>query len=75
MTWTFVGFQEKKNKNYYDNETQKSFELLMKAYISPSVTEHPNFSFQFELCYDASSFGVGAVLAEEGDLYLMCLGF
>lgn len=46
-------------------EAQEAFELLKKALISLPALAHPNYWMQFEVYYDASSVGVGAVLVQE----------
>lgn len=45
---------------------KKSFELLKEILISPLVLAHKTYLVHFEVYYDASSVGVGVMLAHAG---------
>jgi RNase H-like domain found in reverse transcriptase len=43
-----------------------AFETLRQAMISKPVLQQPNFTKPFFLLTDASAYGVGAILSQEG---------
>jgi RNase H-like domain found in reverse transcriptase len=50
----------------WQNEEQTAFETLCKAMIDKPVLRQPDFTKPFFLLTDASAYGVGAILSQEG---------
>ena len=48
---------------YWNDECQQAFEQLKQKLVLPPILIYPNFDKPFILFTDASSFGLGAVLA------------
>jgi hypothetical protein len=47
-------------------EVQTAFETLQQAMINKPVLQQPNFTKPFFLLTDASAYGMGAILSQEG---------
>ena len=56
----------KRNSFQWDYETRKCFETLKQIMSSTPVLETPHFSKPFVIECDASGFGIGVVLMQEG---------
>ena len=52
----------------WDDKCQAAFEKIKESLLNAPVLRHPDFSKPFEVVSDASDFGVGAVLLQEGHL-------
>jgi RNase H-like domain found in reverse transcriptase/Reverse transcriptase (RNA-dependent DNA polymerase) len=52
----------------WKEDEQKAFETLRKAMIDKPVLRQPDFTKPFFLLTDASAYGVGAILSQEGGL-------
>jgi RNase H-like domain found in reverse transcriptase/Reverse transcriptase (RNA-dependent DNA polymerase) len=50
----------------WQNEEQTAFETLCKAMIDKPVLQQPDFTKPFFLLTDASAYGMGAILSQEG---------
>jgi RNase H-like domain found in reverse transcriptase len=50
----------------WKEEEQLAFETLQKAMINKPVLQQPDFTKPFFLLTDASAYGVGAILSQEG---------
>jgi hypothetical protein len=50
----------------WQTEEQTAFETLCKAMIDKPVLRRPDFTKPFFLLTDASAYGVGAILSQEG---------
>jgi hypothetical protein len=51
---------------HWDNEQQTAFQTLKDKMCSKPVLQQPNFDKTFYVQTDASAYGVGAVLSQEG---------
>lgn len=51
---------------HWEEKQQKAFNLLKEKLSKPSILALPNFAKTFELEYDVSRVGIGAVLLQEG---------
>ena len=60
-----VRLLHKKQKWNWDEQQQEAFELLKKALTTTPVLARPDFSKQFCIQCDASSYVLGAVLTQE----------
>jgi len=59
----------KKSESWHWDEPQfKAFETLKSWLCAAPVLRQPNFEKKFFLQTDASAYGVGAVLSQEGDI-------
>ena len=56
----------KKNYFQWDNEARTCFEALKQLISTTHVLDTPNFSKPFVIECDASGFGIGVVLMQEG---------
>lgn len=56
----------KDKKFQWDKESDEAFEKLKFALISPPVLAYPQFNKPFQIICDASGFGLGAILEQEG---------
>jgi hypothetical protein len=54
----------KEAKFKWDDECQKSFEILKQKFSNTSVLRGPNWSLPFHICTDASDTALGAVLGQ-----------
>jgi hypothetical protein len=52
---------------HWNDNQQKSFETLRDQMCSKPVLRQPNFSKKFFVHTDASAYGVGAILSQEGE--------
>ena len=53
---------------HWDNKEQHAFEELRDRMISKPILRQPNFDKTFYLQTDASKYGVGAVLSQDGEI-------
>jgi hypothetical protein len=51
---------------HWKEEEQMAFETLQQAMINKPVLRQPDFTKPFFLLTDASAYGVGAILSQEG---------
>jgi hypothetical protein len=51
---------------HWDEDEQTAFETLCQSMISKPVLRQPDFTKPFFLLTDASAYGVGAILSQEG---------
>ena len=56
----------KKNAFQWNSEVQQAFENLKNAMVNSPVLALPNFEEEFIIETDASGYGVGAVLQQNG---------
>ncbi|KAG2190801.1 hypothetical protein INT47_010410, partial [Mucor saturninus] len=61
------GTGAKRRSIVWTKECQDSFELIKEKLISPPVLQAPDVHRPYKIETDASDFGVGAVLLQEGD--------
>jgi|SRR6266851_2655547 len=52
---------------HWDEKEQRVFKTLRDKMVSKPVLQQPNFDKTFYLQMDASKYGVGAVLSQEGE--------
>lgn len=67
VTHPLTDLLSSKRKFCWNQEAQKSFDLLKEKLTTAPLLVHPNYSKPFILQCDASTYGVGAVLAQEDD--------
>ncbi|GJT42515.1 reverse transcriptase domain-containing protein [Tanacetum coccineum] len=71
MTRPLTKLLEKDTPFEFDDECQKTFELLKKKLTYAPVIVSPNWNLLFELMCDASDFAVGAVLGLTSSKYVL----
>ncbi len=52
---------------HWDKKEQEAFETLRDKMVSKLVLQQPDFDKMFYLQMDASKYGVGAVLSQDGE--------
>ncbi|XP_019451891.1 PREDICTED: uncharacterized protein LOC109353990 [Lupinus angustifolius] len=62
----------RKNKFQWSQEAQMAFEELKMNMVSLPTLTLPNFNIPFEIESDASGFGIGAVLMQQGQPLAFC---
>ena len=55
----------KNNQSFqWEEEQQRSFDILKEKLLTPPILAHPNYELPFEIHTDASGYGIGAILVQ-----------
>jgi hypothetical protein len=66
IAWPLLQLTHLTTTWHWNEDEQMAFETLHQAMISKPVLQQPNFTKPFFLLTDASAYGVGAILSQEG---------
>jgi RNase H-like domain found in reverse transcriptase/Integrase zinc binding domain len=66
ITWPLLQLTHLTTTWHWGKDEQTAFEMLCQAMINKPVLRQPNFTKPFFLLTDASAYGVGAILSQEG---------
>ncbi len=67
ITWPLLDLTKKATPWHWNNEQQMAFKGLKNKMCTKPVLQQPNFNKMFYLQMDASAYGMGAILSQEGE--------
>jgi len=67
ITWPLLELTRKTEAWHWNKPQHKAFEKLKSKMCAAPVLKQPNFKKKFYLQTDASAYGIGAILSQEGD--------
>jgi len=68
IAWPLLELMQKTETWHWNEPQHKVFEELKSKMCTTPVLKQPNFKKKFYLQTDASAYGVGAILSQEGDI-------
>jgi hypothetical protein len=67
IVWPLLDLTKKSTIFHWESKEQEAFDKIRAIMCSAPVLQQPNFKKKFYLQTDASTYGVGTVLSQEGE--------